>query len=323
MPLQRTLFDTLCKFNHKKMYKLDGIAKDIRRYFSPDTYRTKRKSGHKKHEDLFNLSVEEIITFFDELIQTNHPESKRIADTSRQLSNLTAELMSFLSLNGNPGQNKVLKSFVKKHIAQTDVIVSFNWDTLLDRVLSNQRKKTNWDRRWGYGYEVGKRFKCGRKNNDGKPGKYPKLFKLHGSVNWVSEKLDQDEKETYSITPDWGELREYEKVVMMPPKMVKREIFDPVAIYQPIWNEAEKRMIKCKKIVFVGYSFPPADFAVSNMLRRVISSIKTEKRKSPTIVIVDPNVEELAKRFEASFNVKIDSDNRYLSLKSYLSGDRV
>jgi hypothetical protein len=126
---------------------------------------------------------------------------------------------------------------------------------------------------------------------------------------------------------------------MMPPKMIKPEIWGrqatsnlssvtagnneiPASFYPELWEEAEGHLAGCRRIVFIGYSFPPADFAVSNMLRRAISTMKVSTNSFPQIDIVDPNAADLAKRFEKSFKINIPVENQYLSLKSYLNSKR-
>jgi hypothetical protein len=126
---------------------------------------------------------------------------------------------------------------------------------------------------------------------------------------------------------------------MMPPKMIKPEVWgrqEPSDLptseggnkqvsrdfYPHLWSEAEKQLSLCRRIVFVGYSFPPADFAVSNMLRRAISIRKVSTGQFPDVDIVDPNSAELAERFAQSFKIKVPVENRYFSLGSYLSSTR-
>jgi hypothetical protein len=142
MPLQDTLFEELCVFHHRRMGPITSVARYIRQYFSPITYRSTKKKGSKRHSDLFGLSIEEIVTFFDELIRTDHPERAKIQGIVSTLQEMTIELVAYLSTHGSPGQNKLLRDFVDR-IVQTDVLITFNWDTLLDQVLAN-RKPAEW-----------------------------------------------------------------------------------------------------------------------------------------------------------------------------------
>ena len=336
MPLQFSLFEELCRFHYRKIERLDQIAKAIRKYFSPNTYRATRSKGSSRHQDLFGLSVEEIVTFFDEIITNKKAGTDEIDLAAKELQKLTVELISYLSTHGSPGQNSLLKSFANR-LMQTDVVITFNWDTILDRVLANQTKY-KWHPSWGYGKTVRKEFALSERKPPTPPRKYPRLLKLHGSINWVAYKARNSNSKCI-IMRGWNPGKRAEDVVMMPPKMIKPEISGrdttsnlstvssgnkeiPSDFYPNLWEEAEKQLSGCRRIVFVGYSFPPADFAVSNMLRRAISTMKVSTGNFPEIDIVDPNAAELAKRFEKSFKINVPVDNQYLSLKNYLSSKR-
>ena len=346
MPLQHTLLKELCVFRHRKIDKLNHVTKYIRKYFSPTTYRSTKRKGSKRYNDLYGLSIEEIITFFDELVRTDHPEKDKIKEAMEELQNMTAELISFLSTNGNPGQNPLLRRFVER-LLQTDVLITFNWDTILDRALANKKAKSKsnfWNPSWGYGTTVRKMFtyrlyKKPYQRTAKIPKKYVKLLKLHGSINWIAEVINNGKKEVRVITKGWEFKKAiYNKIVMMPPKMIKPEIWDKssdpqqginkvgnnavTGFYPEIWGEAQKQLELCRRIVFIGYSFPPADFAVGNMLRRAISMMKVVMRKSPEIDIVDPDAPRLAERFEQSFKIKVPTANQYLSLQNYLDSTR-
>lgn len=342
MPLQFTLFEELCRFHYRKIQRLDPIAKAIREYFSPITYRATRGKGSARHQDLFGLSVEEVFTFFDEIVTNRNQGHKTIMQAGMELQQLVVELISYLSVNGAPGQNKLLRRFVQR-LAQTDIVITFNWDTILDRVLSNSQT-AKWHPAWGYGRTVRQEFGSSTRNPPPIPKKYPRLLKLHGSINWIASNgasgmNSGDSGARRTINSGWGPNNQSEYVVMMPPKMIKPEIwgrqpssqalpgyggnaFITSNFYPDLWKEAEEQLALCRRIVFVGYSFPPADFAVSNMLRRAISARKIKTNDFPDVDIVDPNSAELARRFEQSFKIEVPIANQYLSLGNYLSSKR-
>ena len=331
MPLQLTLFKELCSFHFKQIRRLDETAKAIRKYFSPKTYRASRERGAYRHRDLFGLSVEEVVTFFDEIVTNskgNDVGDARLA--AEELQRLTVELISYLSTNGSPGKNKLLKSFVSR-LLQTDVIISFNWDTLLDRVLMNQ---SNWHPAWGYGTTVRNEFEYAAREAPSIPNKYPRLLKLHGSINWVAYEANNGVRRV--VMKDWHANERERDVVMMPPKMIKPEVWGKKSesavsggnnfvtddFYPALWKEAEDQLSRCRRIVFIGYSFPPADFAVSNMLRRAISEMKVSTGRFPEVDIVDPNAARLAERFGQSFAIEVPISNQFLSLGNYLISGR-
>ncbi|MBI3530673.1 MAG: hypothetical protein HY067_22225 [Betaproteobacteria bacterium] len=335
MPLQFSLFEELCRFHYRKIKKLDQIAKSIRQYFNQSTYRATRGKGSARHSDLFGLSVEEIVTFFDEIVTNKKEGYENVETVADELQELTVELISYLSTHGSPGQNQLLRMFAQR-LAQTDLVVTFNWDTILDRALANQRKY-EWHPGWGYGKTVREEFTSSTRRPPQIPKKYPRLLKLHGSINWVAFAENGVTKRV--VHSGWKPTGELGDVVMMPPKMIKPEIWGARAngnmgeassgndnvsedFYPRLWSEAEGKIANCRRLVFVGYSFPPADFAVNNMLRRAISRMKVSTGRFPEVDIVDPNAAELAKRFEQSFKIRVPIENQYLSLRNYLSSKR-
>lgn len=74
---------------------------------------------------------------------------------------------------------------IAKHLASADTVITFNWDTLMDRALSAE---TDWDLHWGYGITPRSVFSDGWQAAKDKPqdAQAPALLKLHGSTNWIT-----------------------------------------------------------------------------------------------------------------------------------------
>lgn len=94
--------------------------------------------------------------------------------------------------NGPPSQThmKLVDS-----LNPEDVLITFNWDTLLDRALA---ERTAWRPDWGYGVSPKAMFNDGwhpptEPKEDSKTGNL--LLKLHGSTNWLT---------AYSVTDGHG-----------------------------------------------------------------------------------------------------------------------
>lgn len=329
MPLQNNLLERIFRYHFKTIRQLDVIAKLIRRYFSPDTFRSKRSEGSSRHQDLKDLSVEEIVTFFEEMVRDLQPnKAKEFRKAETALRRLTVELIADLSTNGFPGNNDILKNY-RELLLGTDTVITFNWDTLLERVLANKGK---WHPAWGYGAAVRNTFHYAAKKVPKSLKKHVTVLKLHGSINWLAT------EEERIITKSFSPNGRFDDVVMMPPKMLKREIWgeEPTEektgtlcgnwavhsrrLYPKIWREAETHLVRAKRIVFIGYSFPAADTSVYGLLRRSLSEAKTrrERGEHPEIFIVDPNAAQLARRFYQSFKIEVPPQNQFLSLESYV-----
>lgn len=73
---------------------------------------------------------------------------------------------------------------IAKQLNNEDVILTFNWDTLMDRALE---KVTDWNVTTGYYIQPKAIYDDGwRDNNELVYAKAPQLIKLHGSTNWLT-----------------------------------------------------------------------------------------------------------------------------------------
>lgn len=156
-------------------------------------------------------------------------------------------------------------------------IISLNWDIMLDKILFQKLKEDKDETNKERGTLD---YCCHTTGIDEKnpimPGiiaserkKYAiKLMKLHGSLNWVSCPqcsrlfINQTEKEgirAFNRTaecPKCDDDIHLEAELALPTfqKDLKRFHF------QHIWNQAGIELSEAAKLVFIGYSFPLADF---------------------------------------------------------------
>ena len=87
----------------------------------------------------------------------------------------------------NKGAIDYLREFVRKHVKANDVIITFNYDCLIERVLHEAGLWTVLD---GYGFP---RVLKSSKGGPPEPPSSVKVLKLHGSLGWISGVLkDQD-----------------------------------------------------------------------------------------------------------------------------------
>ena len=74
-----------------------------------------------------------------------------------------------------------------KYLNPEDSIITFNWDTLMDKALN---ESTDWNTSEGYYVKPSKTFKNGWVDADtGIEKNYPYIIKLHGSTNWITSHL--------------------------------------------------------------------------------------------------------------------------------------
>ena len=92
------------------------------------------------------------------------------------------------------GLISLLQEFATKR--KNDSIITFNWDTLLDRALS---ENTNWKTDFGYCLKPEKIYKDQWTDVEECTHEYTKLIKLHGSTNWLTTYPEPDREQLLKL----------------------------------------------------------------------------------------------------------------------------
>lgn len=176
--------------------------------------------------------------------------------------------------------------------------VSFNYDILIDNAMLEHLGDGNTD----YGTDF---VNQNRPRLDPHSKAVP-LFKLHGSLNWLSCPTCRN----LHITPhEKGVMRikwEPEQTVceqcgtprspiVIPPTFFK--VMANLALRQ-IWNVAEQACMTAKRLVFCGYSFPDADVHVRYLLKRS----ELNGQRTPEVFIVNHHDGKSAETSESEAN---------------------
>jgi len=173
-------------------------------------------------------------------------------------------------------------------------VISTNWDILLDNSLHN--KLSNQTAVVDYCCHISSYDKDDHKVKPGLEilgmgGFNVKLIKLHGSLNWLQCpkccRLFVKFNEKIAMNPYAGEIKPkcrhcndnfglsdshilISNLVM--PTFLK-DLSNPQ--YKILWQNAGIELSEAKKIVFIGYSLPQADFEMRQLLSRMID-VNTE-----------------------------------------------
>jgi hypothetical protein len=218
-----------------------------------------------------------------------------------------------------------LKRF-SAHLNSDDVVLTFNYDTLLEESLERQSKK------YCYGFE--------RENGSG-----TRILKMHGSINWMIahrdqkgnlsrypilfEKTDKNVKDPGAKAPD--EI-EYQGILRRVPNSLAKLIRGRgisrgkqygIAIaglgrYKPlselvgsgeIWNNAFRALHNCEQIYVIGFSLSTFD----TMARLLFGGVMMERSKEkgialPQITLIDLIAEELKSNFKKVFGCGVNID---------------
>lgn len=225
-------------------------------------------------------------------------------------------------------QKKARLDQIKKfstHLKSDDVVLTFNYDTLLEESLKQQKKN------WYYGFEQEK-------------GHGVKILKMHGSMNWVMVRREQKDNFEYPLlfekrdknVEDHGmqapDETEYKIVLLrVPDKSLAGRIENrdlqlgskqyEIAIaglgrYKPlselkgsgeIWNNALRALRHCEQIYIIGFSLSPFD----TMARLHFGGVMMRRSKEiglPQMTLIDPIAGELKSDFKKVFGCSASID---------------
>ncbi len=188
-----------------------------------------------------------------------------------------------------------------------DVIMSFNYDCLIDSALRDNAGG-RWDpAKLGYGFEVSSGAPSwAAPRGRGAPAQSSiTLLKPHGSLNWRIEGTRvRLERNPYSIDTSDGRI--------IPPTWFKRLTDEPFA---STWKRARLEVRKCRAIVVVGYSVPVTDL-FSRALFKSEAGSKIKREKLDFVILVNPD-HEARKRFAALIRGGIEPTTRIIEYESF------
>ena len=258
-----------------------------------------------------NVTLEDLFTIFDKIILGHeHFElftTGNITTVDRALKICIIFLLSYHCTQVSVRANTISELFSQKLFdlrmntnRSDDVlsIISMNWDSLLEKQLFLLCKNNNLDKKKKKIYPDLCFFDNPYRKNDKRPisthirakGYHNiKLLKLHGSINWLNcpycGRLFVDYEEDIAINElsfdcSCSECKK-NKMLKKTPQM-NSILITPTFLkdlnnlhLKNIWHNALIELIEADKIVFIGYSFPDADFEMRCLLKKAIQ-VNTE-----------------------------------------------
>jgi len=265
--------------------------------------------GHNRYaEQLKTINLEEVFTLIETAIQRKEGFSSEF--TPKTLEQVRENLIFIIGktlsekLQGAGHSNKHL-SFVRNHVESDsqakNVIVSFNYDILIDNVLEDER--TNGKGSYVYGGAFGNYV-----DPDGSRSLGPYLFegenpilllKPHGSLNWllcptcgevtcflyrkIFDSIYEPHGRGFHNNPLLTCTRDNTRLTqtIIPPTFQKD--FSQ-RIYQDIWNLFRDSVTDADHIFLLGYSLPEADLQTRYSLKHALAR---NRKRSLKVTIVN------------------------------------
>jgi hypothetical protein len=235
----------------------------------------------------------------------------------------------YLTLIDYKSDEKLLNSFYDKFIKDCQSIITFNYDLILEKFLYG---KGDWLPKDGYGFTP--KSEC---LPEIKPFYFDqtsrvKIFKMHGSLNWEPYSTNIDPFSKRNLQFKWLEpvnnkyffpdyLAEEKKMkyrykggnkmdCLLFPSLSKQ--FSYLEMIKT-WNKAFNELTNADEVIFVGYSLPKADFAVSSLFSTIDWNNKIVK-------LIDPKAKELHNNYSFILR-KSDIEIIPYTLKKYLDNN--
>jgi NAD-dependent SIR2 family protein deacetylase len=197
------------------------------------------------------------------------PKNPKVQNIREQIIFLIARILKEKLQASRPVHDLLIARLRRESRLTTTSFISLNYDILIDNALTDIHDTIDLD----YGIQ----FTNFAKNGDWhepRPNRSAKLFKLHGSLNWlycptcISLTITPKNKSVSTIAeiPKSCDSCQTDMIpIIIPPTFFK---VMSNHFLQQIWRETEKVLMTTKRIVFCGYSFPDADVHIKYLLKR-------------------------------------------------------
>lgn len=248
-----------------------GLEKNLSR-FEPEEWR--------------QINIEDVFTFLD-IGERMYPQRTSYQKGFRNCKRELASFVTFQLLHKSEGLHCERLMAVLCELKPTDSVISFNWDTIADFTL--QRLDTPIYESYLHMMTAAK-LRLRDYSNRGV------FLKLHGSLNWLvcpnpkchlhgKARLAVEGKRLLRLLemhkcPKCGNER-CEPFIVPP---TSNKLIRPGSVLHKLWLIARQKLSSCRRIVFIGYSFPATDF-YSEWLFRQIYFLNGNR---PEIIVVNP-----------------------------------
>jgi len=195
--------------------------------------------------------------------------SNRIGFLRQYLVLLMAAVLDCKSGDRRRLHRKLVEGLGQKGLLAETSFITTNYDLLLDdAIVSEAACKID------YGIEF---FNKKPLNNEVKNVLWVKLYKIHGSLNWLYcpacnvIRLTAKEKGVVRLLEDIKNSDCEQCKSVMLPVIVPPTFFKDMsnAFLSMVWYKAEQALMEVDKIIFCGYSFSDADIHIKYLIKRI------------------------------------------------------
>lgn len=260
-------------------------------YFGKDTRRPTR--GFNR------LNVEEVYSFlqsYDRVFQSTSHRAPYFLEARRQLREYVILVVRYTS--GQAKRCGYLERLAN-HLTVQDSIVTFNWDTLIERALAKSKNSAASKLLASVGEFHPQRARATWTDRARMEERdRGKLIKLHGSVTFTACENDSCARHAFPYVWEFAvELPEYWSclecgapcsVMILPPHGAKS--YSANSFFRLQANIAAGKLAMATRIVLIGYSIPVFDIEARSMLRSARLDDDSSEAWLSEVVVVNPQV---------------------------------
>jgi hypothetical protein len=233
---------------------------------------------------------------------------------------------------------KKVDGFFKKLDLDHSAFVSINWDTVIERRLTERRKLVNFDyRRGALAAKFPSKGTVVAERKLSEDSLQIPVIKIHGSVNWL---YCDNCRQLYWFPADAAIRVAMQLITTQEAKKLKVHELEacerwrcmncstvPLTtriatfsflkaldfpMFERSWHSAERLLRNASKWIFIGYSLPGADYEFKYLLKRV----QLSRKKPPEFVVItggsDSDTEYTYLNYQRFFGRDIKKDENFI-----------
>lgn len=288
-----------------------------------DNLNTEKESVgmHYRNEipDKYKDNIETLLTFLSSKLPYK-TAVQNLADEALYMDIANQISVYFENKDANFGNNDSIYK-LGKYIAKNDITsITLNYDTILEKVIINYLSRhtgnsgqvVQMNNHYEKFYNIpitNLRNRAGDSHfitdMNGKGPHFPKILKLHGSINWLYTGNSFNEpiycKDFTYDDKDFEYLKAGLNTMIVPPVLDKSRAYNHI-ILESLWKQAFDILKNAENIYIYGFSFPPTDLSVRYLFQSALSN----NQKNPKIYVINTAEAKnsIEKIYKEIFNIR-------------------
>ncbi|MCF2138340.1 MAG: SIR2 family protein [Candidatus Thorarchaeota archaeon] len=294
-PLQSNLFQTYfakIKYITKKLgnetirnERYERLLKFFKEFFGIDPINNSSTLLYPTCEEAFGI-IEMALAVDQQFAIRSSSNISDLAQIREDIKFSIIDTISFKLINSKRSNTHfaLVSNITRDNYYENVSLVSTNYDILIDNAIIGNNMRVD------YGLEF-----CNSANSGTKQRLTMKLYKIHGSLNWLycpicnrMVRTPDGNKANFSSEGYGSSICKQSRGTLSPFLTYPTYFKNLTNVhFQKVWYQAERVLSKADRIFFCGYSFPDADFHIKYLLKRAEMARFSNKESKLEIYIIN------------------------------------